>query len=135
MNNIGNLQNSLCKIIEEVKVLKNFVIYIDFITYIFVILSFLGKLAALNLYLSSILNIIFLVILVANFAYKKYENIALLFINNIIIYVFELFSAMLREYAFFNNEVLSDVIFRDSFFIFINIIFTIWILRQLKHKE
>lgn len=135
MNNIGNLQNSLCKIIKEVKVLKNFVIYIDFITYIFVILSFLGKLAALNLYLSSILNIIFLVILVAAFAYKKYENIALLFINNIIIYVFELFSAMLREYAFFNNEVLSDVIFRDSFFIFINIIFTIWILRQLKYKK
>ena len=135
MNNIGNLQNSLCKIIEEVKVLKNFVIYIDFITYIFVILSFLGKLAALNLYLSSILNIIFLVILVAAFAYKKYENIALLFINNIIIYVFELFSAILREYTFFNNEVLSDVIFRDSFFIFINIIFTIWILRQLKYKK
>lgn len=135
MNNIENLQNSLCKIIKEVKVLKNFVICIDFITYIFVTLSFLGKLAALNLYLSSILNIIFLVILVAAFAYKKYENIALLFINNIIIYAFELFSAILREYAFFNNEVLSDVIFRDSFFIFINIIFTIWILRQLKYKK
>ena len=135
MNNIENLQNSLCNIISEIKLLKNFVNYIDIVTYIFVIISFLGKLASLNLYLSSILNLIFFVILIVSFAYKKYVNIVLLLTNNIILYAFELFSATLKEYVFFNNEVLSDVIFRDSFFIFINVIVVVWVLRWLKYNN